>query len=412
MKTFDGNPLEHTPASNHTDHAVAGYAYTIRLLNASGHVLLDETISVQDASSFRTGYRFANIGHQWYLPYLEGYPDSHLEAFLRRVLDLGFDGISVEVNYFLGGSQLDQVFPQYTRNPDVHPWILTAHPDQVRRLLRTAERVGLQSDVRFSIWIAEEAKQQASSSLDRCCFVPSSSGAFFENYTEQALELAAIAEEGGAEYFTPIVEWHGLMQAETEIRSMLDAVDAVFSGRIIVEDHFSMVLQGLHEQHLIGDEAALAREMGTFWDWVDASGQPLIIGLNPWPLAGIYETTLDQRYSVISKNAVSHWSWAVAWLRRSYPEHEIVFAEIGAFNVNGGAVDWISRVYASACERDDQELADTWRAFFDTITVLDLHGASLWAYSYYAYTSGDEKRACRVYLNDTLAELVLAEFLR
>jgi len=412
MKTFDGNPLEHTPASSHTDHAITGYEFRVATCGDSGLVLGEASIEVHSLTSPLNGYRFANVGHLWYYPILDRRPESHTRGFLRKIADLGFDGISIEVNYFLEGSSLNRIIRLDEVDQSVHPWLQTAPPSAIRRMIRIAGECGLDVDVRFSIWISDETKQTAASPLDRCCFVPRDVPGFFASYRGYAVELARIAEEEGADFFTPIVELHGLMGLTREVIRLLDELDEVFSGRLIVEDHFSMILQGLHEEGKIGRVSELSSSTGAFWDWTDEEGHGLIIGLNPWPLGGIYETSTDQRYTVIAENAFGHWAWAVWWLRSIYPAHDVVLAEVGAFNVDGGVVDWPSLVYQETCTRDDQELADTWRALFDMMVALDLNGCSVWAFTYLAYSEAEELRECRVHINDTAAERTLSEFLK
>ena len=44
MKTFDGNPAEHSPASNHTDHAIMGYEYKFKILSVDHVWIMTKTV--------------------------------------------------------------------------------------------------------------------------------------------------------------------------------------------------------------------------------------------------------------------------------------------------------------------------------------------------------------------------------
>jgi len=63
MKTFDGNRLEHSPASNHTDHAIMGYEYEFKISTADDLWIMKKT--VKSGFRWRPEEVWAELNSNW-----------------------------------------------------------------------------------------------------------------------------------------------------------------------------------------------------------------------------------------------------------------------------------------------------------------------------------------------------------
>ncbi|MCX6094983.1 MAG: hypothetical protein NTY63_09225, partial [Candidatus Bipolaricaulota bacterium] len=103
MKTFDGNPEEHSPKSDHTDHAIMGYAYEIRVTVADGTTHQLAAI-VKSAVRFGASHRFASVGATWFNPFTRGYmTDEQVGKYLQGIKADGFVGVQVDVTLWSDG---------------------------------------------------------------------------------------------------------------------------------------------------------------------------------------------------------------------------------------------------------------------------------------------------------------------
>jgi hypothetical protein len=201
MKTFDGNPFERTPASNHTDHAIFGYGYEFRIYRESNSYVSAETATIRSPFHF-SGERVVNIG---IATDISGWPESRLVEVFRKYPKMGFDTIQFQVYYFMHSGKDDELFALQSVNKRIHPWARTLSESEIRKLLRVADTVGLNAEMRVEIWISEET--QASDCLNnRSSLAPQDIEKWFQNYTAICVSLGQILEEEGGDVFTPVTE--------------------------------------------------------------------------------------------------------------------------------------------------------------------------------------------------------------
>ncbi len=94
MKTFDGNPLEHSPASSHTDHAIAGYDYLAKVYLKDGTAKDLET-TIESTFRWRPKEVFADMQSNW-MGKVRALPYEDLVGFFKKLHNDSFTGISLE----------------------------------------------------------------------------------------------------------------------------------------------------------------------------------------------------------------------------------------------------------------------------------------------------------------------------
>ena len=373
MKTFDGNPLEHSPESEHTNHAIFGYDFRVLVRTASGESILRET-RVRSPVRFDTPWYYANILSWFFRARDTGYRDSDFLSFFNRLKRLGFRGVALETYYFMESLTANTIFSQHTIDPDVREWLLTPTDAELLRVLALLEQAGLEAEIRMQVWLTDEFRRAHDPEGDRSSIRPSDIRQFFENYGDLAVHLAAVAERGGADMFVPLVEMNSLEPYETEVKQLLDRIDSVFSGRIAIAESTNHYLLGFN---CYDNTIEFEDNVGRFWDWTDASGSPLVIGMDAWNLN--LETQMDQRLSTIVEGTVGFWQRAVDHYRKNYPGSPLIFSEVGAYNYDGQALGWVGDPLTLDVKRDDQEFADIWAGILIAAEFYELDGIEIWS---------------------------------
>jgi len=203
MKTFDGNPLEYAPASNHTDHAIWGYEYHF-LINAG---VEDYTATVSVKAPFHySGEVAVNLGpHEpdirswWSIPWMT-------ERF-KEYKAMGYEVISFQVYYFMHSAHDTELFALSELTPSVSSWSTTLEEDHIRDVLRAIEAAGLDAELRLEIWVSAAAEGTEADS-HRGALRPSDLDEWFENYGDICVYLARIMEEEGGDYSRPSLSYH------------------------------------------------------------------------------------------------------------------------------------------------------------------------------------------------------------
>jgi hypothetical protein len=374
MKTFDGNPLEHTPASSHTDHAIFGYEYSFRFNTRTN---TSSQVSATVKSGVRHGEEnvWAYIGLTWEVALREWkLTDHQIIAFYEQLKDLGFHGVQIGVMWFIDGMTANSIMPQYTFDPVVHSWAVTQTDTELRRVLRLAREVGLGTYLRLELWATD--RSQAPEAYVRHEIQPQNISLLFENYGDIAVHYAQIAEEEHVEIYCPIVEMNSLDQYADRVEALLTRIDLYFSGQLAVNASIHHYLLGFN---CYNDESRFERNVGKYYDWVDDLGRPLRIDMSCWspPL----EVQSDQRFSFMLESMVQFWSSAVEYFRSTYAASPIAFGEIGAYNYDGMGANLDDSPYPNkpGLVRDDQEFADIWAAYLIAAKALGLDGVAAWS---------------------------------
>jgi hypothetical protein len=374
MKTFDGNPLEHTPASSHTDHAIWGYEYQFRFQSG-------QSLAVRLKSPVRlSAEAFVHAGDELWLQ-----PKISEEVALERLCELrelGYDGVQFNVEFFMNSEDTTEIFPQYTSDPNLLQWFhRTATPDEVRRLLRLINEAGMQAEMRIAVWLTLPYMTKHPHA-GRHSIAPTSWESWFDNYREICVDMALIAEEGGCDIFSPFTEMAACMPHTAEIKSILDAVDSVYSGKICISQATCAYLDDLSPESSEADWAEYFRStLGGFWEW-DGENASLVCGVEWWPGFVGLDSQRDQRLAIMTSSFVAYNSIVFRYFANSYPDLEIRFDELGTFNYDGatiaGTFDYPqSNVTGQGTEDhlDNQEFADSWSAFLTGIAVFGVDTA-------------------------------------
>jgi len=386
MKTFDGSPAEHSPASSHTDHAIFGYEYRFRIsLEQAPRIELGKLI--ESPFTVSGDYRSANLAHSWFKAVAEDWmTDYAAQAFIKGLGNLGFSSVHFTVNVFAPDDHSAEFFPQHTPDPRVaDQWMLTARDKDIVDLLEWIEDAGLGADMGLQFWISED--DPTSSPESRSFVEPSDVDAWFSEYTKQVLHYAGLAEQGGAEIFRPAVEFNTMQKHTEHMYQLLDSAGSVFSGKL-------MVAESTH--HHVYDLADFW--FGSFWCHPD-----VVLGLNCWEAT--MENQADQRLSHMVERFVSEWHGVIADYRRQYPATPIVFSEIGWwYNFDGYS---LGRDAVPTSVRDDQEMADVWATYLIATEFFHLDGISVWTMEL-AHPYARLGSAC---INESMALLVVSSLL-
>lgn len=155
---------------------------------------------------------------------------------------------------------------------------------------------------------------------------------FWETYTRQAEHFASLAEDAGVALFSLGTETDALFRTQpdpgymindfgAELRSMVDRVRAVYSGRLTYNMHYSTVMYADHYGRGSG--------AGHLWEDLDLD----VVGISGWfPLTGSAPTTvlsvpeLQASYEAIFQDYL-------APLASRNPGRALVFTEYGSMDV-------------------------------------------------------------------------------
>jgi len=369
MKTFDGNPLEHTPASDHTDHAIFGYVFRIEVHSPDDHPQSREKI-ICSPVRLDTDWRVAALGNYWYgdMPRSE----AELRTKLVQMVNWGFNAAQVDVNYFMASKDSNEVFAQYVHDPRITPtWARTTTRDEIVRIIRAAEAVDLKTELRIQLCLSEEFKQTYPVWINRSGIAPSDVDKWFRSYGEVCLEMAQLAEEESVEVFCVAVELNSMEKYAEAWTALIRDVRGVFSGLVTFSESTHHYLHGFNTY---SDESRFSNNVGDFWDACDA------IEMNCYPL---YPrpgdaVTLDPRMGDLAEGFVETWARAFAYYREHYPGKPLWFGEIGT-SYRDGTATYGTGEGRNPDVMDIQEFADTWAAYLLGCSVLQADGFAVWA---------------------------------
>ena len=243
---------------------------------------------------------------------------------------------------------------------------------------------------------------------------------FWENYTQQAVHFAAIAEGEGVALYSLGTETDRLFRTRpddghfsndygTELRTMVDRVRAVYTGRLTYDAHAGVFLDF--------DWYGRGAGGGHLWEDLDLD----IVGISGWiPL------TQDPPTAVMS---VSELEASYAQVFRDYlvplagrnPGRPVVFAEYGALDVLEAPADparWGGQEFvfsdANGNGVDDglETQANIFEAFFNTVDLYPgvVNGAFFWdngVYDDQQWTTSEKRRTRNFAIRGKPAEQVV-----
>jgi len=375
MKTFDGNSAEHSPASNHTDHAIMGYEYKVEIHTADHVWMFTKTVK----SGFRWQPKevWAEIDGGWTESLAELTHDDMVE-FFHKLKAGGITGISVDMTYYMNSPYDSYVFKLKTEDPDVLMWYTrTQTLDELDTLLKAVRESGLDAHVRSVILISKKYQDEhgfAWSSM----IEPRDPRAFFDTYTGLLLELMPILNKYHVKLFTPFQEMDGIEKDTDLVKATYTKLDNVFDGELGFEELTAGMLQGYSP---VEDDWKTFEQVVpnfTFWNWEDSQGKPMRIEYSGW--TPDVETQKDQRASVMAQNYVKFWLPAVNYYSSKYPANLQMFGEVGAKNADGQSLG-ANKYYAIPANKmvyDEQEMADFFYAMLKGSKELHIYMLNIW----------------------------------
>jgi hypothetical protein len=388
MKTFDGNPAENSPKSNHTDHAIAGYGYRFAIYGAANRSIAAPSATVRPGTLYSPPFAAVCLDKFW--------PDTLIALdvpsrirFFESLKALGFTAISVHVlDYIEWPSKRIYSQSAYDSRAGV---IRTPTNAEIEAAVSAIHAAGLSVDVRYEITYREDDTREAAAQgqqIHRDTTLPASAFVFSQ-IAERVTGLATLLERQKqptiVDYITPFTENRTLARSASATIGVLDAIAGVSDARVIYELH-SCILLAEHPEFVTGnDDTQIRNEIGTFYDWTDDEGRPLIIGLSDWYQE--LDTQRDQRFTVMAANVYNRYLPLVEWFHASYPGHEIVMAEYGTCNHDGAILGGVPPSWED-CISDFQEMADFHAAYLTAFRALGLGGFSMWHYT--AWTTIDD----------------------
>jgi hypothetical protein len=357
MKTFDGNPLEMTPKSGHSNHCIWGYKYEVKPY--TGPTPTPTLAAVVKSPIQFSGTAYVNTA-AIALYMHNGASDEELRAGYRRMKEMGFEGVQFDVEFFMSSDTATEFFAQYAYDTSVLKWYFrTMTNDEIRRVFRLIKAEGLKVEMRVLVWLTKGYQD-----AQRSFIHPVSWSKWFSNYTAICVEMAKLAQEEGCDIFTPMVELVEPEKHTQEVRDLLDAVAAVYFGDVCVSQATHMLMQDLP----IGSSGrVLGDRFSRFWDW-SAGSRPLLIGIEYWPADEGIESQADTRFSVMLQNLVKIYAPVAAYFRTTFPGHCVRFSEMGSREFDGAVLQ--GHWEMGKASPDHQEFSDTLAALIATAELL------------------------------------------
>lgn len=389
MKTFDGNPDEHSPASSHADHAIFGCTYSFRFYAASATAPISVSpVVIKSGIRYTPQGKWIYIMCNWQLAMRNGLSDDTILPYLQGLKQLGFTGIQLGVTLFADGPNVNAIFPQYEQDFSISLDV-TPTDEELHHMLGLVREAGLAAYLRIEI--RRTTRSQRPNPWWTGDIQPRSWDQFFQSYASAAVHYAQIAEQEGVSVFCPMTEMDSLEQQTSHVKTLLSQIDAVFSGELAIEAAMGNYLS--HDADYYEPSMDnFVQQLGHFYDWVDDHGRPVRIDTSFW--GGHLETQTDQRLSFMIERMVRVWSDTFDYLRSKYPGNQISFSELGAFNFDGAAVAADQDPYEDkpGLVRDDQEVADIWAAYFAGCALLQPRTVAVWSLSLWQFMGWDARR--------------------
>jgi hypothetical protein len=376
MKTFDGNPLEQTPKSEHTDHAIFGYEYEFRFWRQQQ--VLPQGLVASVRSPIRLEAPFGvNVGIAY--DALEQLSDLQILDQLATLKSYGFRWVHFGTFYYADSTYANSVHPIYEwGTPATASWSRTMRPEEVRRLLRLARQAGLNAELRLELWLDVRYKAAHSDAgWDREGLKPADIGQWFANYTQVWRELAAIAQEEGAKRICLGVELSSLEKYSDYWERLASDLRSVFSGEITFCEATCHLLGLEHAGESPFGVRGFEQMAGKFWDSMD------LIEVDSWPLPDswwTYETQKDQRLHTVLESFVRFWRPAIEYYRGSFPGKPIQFGEFGVYNYDGVLSHFVDTPWEQpGLSMDNQEVSDMWASMLIAMSALGADGGTVWS---------------------------------
>jgi hypothetical protein len=397
MKTFDGNPAENTPKSNHTDHAIIGYGYEFSFVGET-RVLARVTVEIRNPVRFQ-GEVYAYIDQMW--PWENPLmSDMDLRAALERVRQLGFAGIQLDTYYYMASATDNVLFAKPSEDLSVD-WTRTPSDFELRRVLRVSNEVGLKTWLRVQVQVSQSYRDSNGHYVWRGQIAPTSIATWFEDYSAILVQVAALAESEGVDVLCFGVELDSMQRHTKQWADLVSNIRRAYSGTV----SFSEGTTYLVEERCLCQGGALSTVLRPeFWAAFDQ------IAMTGYPNEGscfAYSTVNDQVLTDLTARLYSVWSGPTTFYRTAFPAKEIAIGETGSCHCDGTLKSGYQQWALSRGTPDYQEVADFCAAVLDTAAALDLDRVAFWTYW---LGSEGAPTDCTFNLHGSPAERVISSF--
>ncbi len=385
MKTFMGYPTEHSPRSYNTDHAIAGYIYSVAIFpkgwsGSFDWVSAKKTLTTTVKSTFRWRPKeiWAEMAISWHWKRADGYSLSKIVKFLNYLKQDGFTGISLDIPFYVMTPYDSKILKVYYPDPKIatRGGIVTPTTSELEKMLKAAQEAGMEVHIRGHFYISQEYKNEHDANYLSSSFIdPNNPQRFFDNYADLLLKsIVPLLNKYHVKLFTPFVEMDRIEKYPDLLKKMYTTISAQFEGEMGFDEATNTMSMGNspinHTPiHTVSEFERLVKNF-TFWNWKDSHERPMRIEYSCW--APPVETQKDQRVSVMEPNFVKFWRPAVDYYRSTYPEDPQMFGEIGAYDADGqslGPAYW----HLKNKILDEQEVADFLYAAFQGAKELEIN---------------------------------------
>ena len=358
MKTFDGNPAEHSPASNHTDHAIMGYEYKFEIHTANDLWVLVKT--VKSGFKWRPKEIWAEMAISWHWNQIDSLSFDDILKFLNYLKQAGFTGITVDIPYYIMTPYDNDVIAMYTVDPDIVNWdMVTPTESELEKMLKAASAANMEIHVRGHLYLSQKYQDQHGPTFDGD-IDPRNPKQFFESYADLLLKLVPLLNKYHVKLLTPFVEMDKIEKYPDLIEEMCTTISGQFDGEMGFDEATQNMLTGdsyinstlIHTRNAFD---RLVRDF-TFWNWKDSHGRPMRIeySVGNTPV----ETQMDQRVSVMAEKFTKFWKLPVDYYSPAYPANTQMFGELAAFNADGQSLGPAAFKQIRNKVMDEQEQAD------------------------------------------------------
>jgi len=384
MKTFDGNPLEHSPASSHTDHAIAGYDYKVEVDLNGGSVKILET-TVESTFKWHPKEIWVQLDHDWNTilktTNLLSYND--LLGLFTKLKNNGFTGVSFDMIYYVNSPNSNDVFELY--NPSNVMWddVLTPTQNDLEKVLKPITDAGLDAKIMVQLYTNNNyVEAHKNSFVGKGVYDPDNPNLFFKNYTEALESIIPILNTYNVVSLSVFDEATLLSTKYPALMErMFNELDERFNGNLAIDLGFQTNFDYSFENYWDGKSFRnLIRQM-TYLGWVSSSGDPLDFEWSFWGIP--LESQTDQRVSVLERNLVNFWKPAFDCISSIYRTISENWGETGANTFDGYTLG--EKYYSSLSESrqryDEQERADFFCALMKASSELEINTVNVWKLS-------------------------------
>jgi len=241
MKTFDGNPAERSPASNHTDHAIMGYEYEFKISTADHLWVMKKT--VKSGFRWRPKEVWAQMGISWDWNQIDGLALDKVIRFLQYLKNDGFTGVSIDIPAYVNTPYDSDVFNLYDTNSDIatRGGIVTPTTAELEKMLQSAEKASMDVHIRGHLYISQKYKEKHgdawSSLID-----PKNPGVFFDGYTILWMDLMPMFNQYKVKLITLFTEMDGIEKYSDLIERMYSKLSEAFTGELGFEEATNLML--------------------------------------------------------------------------------------------------------------------------------------------------------------------------